>query len=284
VLGPPPSSTRPRGPALGHDAGADASPTGRWGPRHLVPDACRVRQLGAPATGEPDDYLCRTRPRRGGAHHQREPHPRADPGRDRSLGARLRPRVRPRRHLDRPRQAQDRDSRVTSQLVWELDAVQYRLMEGPCVDSIREEPTVSKITSGTTSGGTDTSPEAVQHGVGPRSPSTSTTTTPPSVASTCTAPSQTSSRKEHARSGSGWRRTRPSHWVAPSRRRISTSPSPHVEWSASHRTHHVLLRTHQRAGVPVPGLRVVHLERQDAHIAEAVVAEVNARYDTRSAD
>jgi hypothetical protein len=27
--------------------------------------------------------------------------------------------------------------------VWELDDVQYNLLEGPCVDSIREEPTVS---------------------------------------------------------------------------------------------------------------------------------------------
>ncbi|WP_210649540.1 GAF and ANTAR domain-containing protein [Nocardioides sp. SYSU D00065] len=32
---------------------------------------------------------------------------------------------------------------ATSQLVWELDDVQYRLTEGPCVDSIRTEPSIS---------------------------------------------------------------------------------------------------------------------------------------------
>jgi GAF domain-containing protein len=32
---------------------------------------------------------------------------------------------------------------ATGQLVWELDDVQYTLMEGPCVDSLREAPTVS---------------------------------------------------------------------------------------------------------------------------------------------
>lgn len=32
---------------------------------------------------------------------------------------------------------------ATSQLVWELDDVQYDLQEGPCVDSIRKEPLMS---------------------------------------------------------------------------------------------------------------------------------------------
>lgn len=32
---------------------------------------------------------------------------------------------------------------ATSQLVWELDDVQYTLQEGPCVDSIRKEPLMS---------------------------------------------------------------------------------------------------------------------------------------------
>src|SRR5829696_6517313 len=32
---------------------------------------------------------------------------------------------------------------ATGQLVWELDDVQYNLMEGPCVDSLRDEPTVT---------------------------------------------------------------------------------------------------------------------------------------------
>jgi GAF domain-containing protein len=32
---------------------------------------------------------------------------------------------------------------ATGQLVWELDRVQYNLMEGPCVDSLRGAPTVS---------------------------------------------------------------------------------------------------------------------------------------------
>lgn len=32
---------------------------------------------------------------------------------------------------------------ATGQLVWDLDAVQYDLMEGPCVDSLRKEPTIT---------------------------------------------------------------------------------------------------------------------------------------------
>ena len=31
----------------------------------------------------------------------------------------------------------------TDQLVWELDAIQYELMEGPCVTSLKDEPAVS---------------------------------------------------------------------------------------------------------------------------------------------
>jgi GAF domain-containing protein len=32
---------------------------------------------------------------------------------------------------------------ATGQLVWDLDAVQYSLMEGPCVDAIRKQPVVA---------------------------------------------------------------------------------------------------------------------------------------------
>jgi len=54
---------------------------------------------------------------------------------------------------------------ATGQLVWDLDAVQYSLMEGPCVDSLREEPTVSAPRLRHDQRWPRYVPEAVKHGV-----------------------------------------------------------------------------------------------------------------------
>ncbi len=54
---------------------------------------------------------------------------------------------------------------ATSQLVWELDAVQYTLMEGPCVDSMRKEPTVAADHLRHDQRWHRYVPQAVQHGV-----------------------------------------------------------------------------------------------------------------------
>ena len=54
---------------------------------------------------------------------------------------------------------------ATGQLVWELDAVQYDLMEGPCVDSLREEPTVSAPHLRDDRRWPRYVPQAVEHGV-----------------------------------------------------------------------------------------------------------------------
>ena len=54
---------------------------------------------------------------------------------------------------------------ATGQLVWELDAVQYTLMEGPCVASLFEEPTVSVPHLRHDQRWPRYVPQAVEHGV-----------------------------------------------------------------------------------------------------------------------
>lgn len=54
---------------------------------------------------------------------------------------------------------------ATSQLVWELDGVQYRLMEGPCVSAMFEEPIVSVPALRHEQRWPRYVPEALQHGV-----------------------------------------------------------------------------------------------------------------------
>lgn len=54
---------------------------------------------------------------------------------------------------------------ATGQLVWELDAVQYGLMEGPCVDSLREAPTITAPRLRNDPRWPRYVPEAVRHGV-----------------------------------------------------------------------------------------------------------------------
>ncbi len=54
---------------------------------------------------------------------------------------------------------------ATGQLVWELDKVQYTLMEGPCVDSLREAPTVTAEHLRHDQRWPRYVPEAVGHGV-----------------------------------------------------------------------------------------------------------------------
>jgi GAF domain-containing protein len=54
---------------------------------------------------------------------------------------------------------------ATGQLVWELDDVQYRLMEGPCVNSLRREPTVSAEHLHSDQRWPRYVPQAIEHGV-----------------------------------------------------------------------------------------------------------------------
>jgi transcriptional regulator with GAF, ATPase, and Fis domain len=54
---------------------------------------------------------------------------------------------------------------ATGQLVWELDGLQYRLMEGPCVEAMFEEPIVSAPNLRHEQRWPRYVPEAVQHGV-----------------------------------------------------------------------------------------------------------------------
>ena len=54
---------------------------------------------------------------------------------------------------------------ATGQLVWELDAAQYDLMEGPCVDALREQPTVSAPHLRHDQRWPRYVPQAVEHGV-----------------------------------------------------------------------------------------------------------------------
>ena len=54
---------------------------------------------------------------------------------------------------------------ATSQLVWELDALQYRQMEGPCVSAMFDEPTLSAPNLRHDQRWPRYVPEAVRHGV-----------------------------------------------------------------------------------------------------------------------
>ena len=54
---------------------------------------------------------------------------------------------------------------ATSQLVWELDDVQYKLMEGPCVAAMFDDPTISAPNLGHDQRWPRYVPEAVRHGV-----------------------------------------------------------------------------------------------------------------------